>query len=1296
MAVNLMPSAKLDEFVAECERLGGLNHPNAAEYIGSFSVELSTEVDQNLDPFSEEYFRQQLKVYEELSGRTLDQETGEMTLLDVDHCAKAANPYASGDVHTMAKHAHTVLASIIASKLPANAHILDLGCGWGLSSEMAAFCGAKVHSIDINPLFVDLVNRRASSRSYDIVADTMQFDTFQSKHSYDMAFFYECLHHAVKPWETLANIAKYIKPDGKITFAGEPINTHWWKHWGLRLDAGSVYCIRKFGWFESGWSEDFIKQCFKRVGFDLELIPGIGLDNGIVGVGTRTGYVPAPGPHSPEMIRLQSKPTAVPPKGDKMRIVIDLQGAQGGSRHRGIGRYTLALALAMARYRGDNEIIIMLNGLLHETIQPIRAAFAGILPQENICVWDAVGPTSPLDHTNTARRHATELVREAFIESLNPDVVHITSIFEGYMDDAVHSMGRISNYPTAVTLYDLIPIVQSEYYLKPDPAYEAFYKERLRCLKKADLYLAISDSSREEAIEHLNATETQAVNISAAVDDIFRPITVSEREKKSLFKRLELSRPFIMYSGASDPHKNQLRLIKAYALLPSNLRKKYQLAVVGGIPNNHRDKLEACVKECGLGPVDVIITGWVNDADMITLYNECALFVFPSWHEGFGLPALEAMACGAPVIGSKVSSLPQIIGREDALFDPFDEKSIARKMAEVLNNKQFRDDLKRHGLKQAKNFSWEESAKRALEALQRFNPKRQATASPYVLDVLQNTGLKRASQISPLLTVEKTSIFKPQALKILAIKLDHLGDFLLAIPALTKLKARYPYASIDVVVGSWNVAFAEQLGIFNTIFTYDFFKQKSSESPAIHAQALETLLGKLSAYDIAIDLRRHPETRFLLIKSEARLKVGYETFDTEINNQLDIALTAYHDAPAQATPLSKTSISRQMLALVDALPQDINDYVTLPKLCEEITPEPGMIAIFPKAGTEAKEWAPSSFMALINMCLSNSQVRGINIYFANEKEAAEFGYKSTSKLHLHIGLKMPELMRSLAKNELCIANNSGGAHLASYLGVTSLGIYSGHSSPSEWAPQFYDGYVIHRSAKCSPCHGAKKSDCPNELFCLGDISPVDVYNLVVHALGKHEGESTGRREHAPRISLQKNTDTILSELIDALASMENLSDMDMMALSTAISKNHSTDYAARKTSGVMPDSLMHYNSSLIEWRGFNASEDGFRWTQGHGAEMRFLYPSQQSSSGTISLAFSTLGKQKIIASFNGKQVFDEIQEGNTIELKIPVTNLQEGINKLELTLPDARLPGNGDSRILALAVKSLRVSPTHA
>jgi glycosyltransferase involved in cell wall biosynthesis len=411
-----------------------------------------------------------------------------------------------------------------------------------------------------------------------------------------------------------------------------------------------------------------------------------------------------------------------------MRIVIDLQGAQSGSRHRGIGRYSLALAHAMVRNRGDHEVIIALNGLFPDSIEAIRADFDGKLPQQNIVVWNAPGPVHNVDPGNTWRRHAAELIRETFLASLQPDIIHITSLFEGFDDNSVNSIGLSTDaLPTAVTFYDLIPLLQSEVYLTPHPVFSKFYQEKLSFLKQADIYLAISESARQESIDFLDATPEQAVNIGAAVDDHFKPVKISEDQESAVRKRFGLNRRFLMYSGATDERKNHLRLIKAFSLLPANIRETYQLAIVGGLPGPHRQKFEDYTNYSGLTASDVVITGRVSDEEMVQLYNLCDLFVFPSWHEGFGLPALEAMSCGAPVIVANTTSLPEVIGREDALFNPFSEKDIAAKITEVLNDNGLRLDLARHGLERSKAYSWDATAKITISAFELWHGKQYKT-----------------------------------------------------------------------------------------------------------------------------------------------------------------------------------------------------------------------------------------------------------------------------------------------------------------------------------------------------------------------------------------------------------------------------------------------------------------------------------------------------------------------------------------------------------------------------------------
>lgn len=415
-----------------------------------------------------------------------------------------------------------------------------------------------------------------------------------------------------------------------------------------------------------------------------------------------------------------------------MRIVIDMQGAQTESRFRGIGRYTMAFAQAVIRNRGEHEVILALSGLLPDTIEPIRAAFDGLLPQENIRVWHAPGPVKEEQPGNESRREVAELAREAFLASLRPDVVHISSLFEGYIDDAVTSIGRFDQTtPVSVILYDLIPLLNPDHYLKPNPRYEKYYLRKVEFLKQARLYLAISEFSRREAIETLGTPEAKTIAISTALDSYFEPQTIGEEATREFCAKFCISRPFVLYTGGADKRKNLPRLIEAYAALPANMREAHQMVFAGKMPEGDIARFKHRARSAGLNDNELIFTGYVTEEELVQLYNLCQLYVFPSWHEGFGLPALEAMACGAPVIGANTSSLPEVIGLDAALFDPFDAISIAEKLAEALADETFRQRLRAHGVEQAKKFSWDETAKRAIIAWESL-PRRAAQPSEYL------------------------------------------------------------------------------------------------------------------------------------------------------------------------------------------------------------------------------------------------------------------------------------------------------------------------------------------------------------------------------------------------------------------------------------------------------------------------------------------------------------------------------------------------------------------------------------
>ncbi|WP_254422938.1 glycosyltransferase family 1 protein [Rhodanobacter sp. B05] len=410
--------------------------------------------------------------------------------------------------------------------------------------------------------------------------------------------------------------------------------------------------------------------------------------------------------------------------------MLDLQACQSpGGRRRGIGRYSLALAKAMAANPRGHDVTVLLNTAMSESIEYLRAEFDGLLPQERLITWDAVAPTAYMDPANTFRRKASETLRLQVLRQLKPDIVHVASMIEGFAEELVATVPEAGEaYSNAATLYDLIPLVHPEKYLFDSRARQ-WYMEKIEYLRRAEVLLGISRFTCDEAQELLSIPRERLTDISGAADAIFKPIAGAEGFRQELMRRYGLLKPFVMYAGGFDPRKNIGALIQAFALLPRAVRQAHQLAIVGGAPESARLELIALMTKAGVAANEVVFTGYVPDSDLVKLYNLCALYVFPSLQEGFGLPALEAMSSGAIVIGSNTSSLPEVIGHPGSLFDPSRPQAIADKIVEAITDEPFRENLRVHGLKQPLKFSWWESARRAMEAFEAAVERRQPTAA---------------------------------------------------------------------------------------------------------------------------------------------------------------------------------------------------------------------------------------------------------------------------------------------------------------------------------------------------------------------------------------------------------------------------------------------------------------------------------------------------------------------------------------------------------------------------------------
>lgn len=400
-----------------------------------------------------------------------------------------------------------------------------------------------------------------------------------------------------------------------------------------------------------------------------------------------------------------------------VKILLDLQSCQSGSRLGGIGRYSLELAKAIVRRGDEHDIWVLLNSGLSDAINDVRWEFANLLPPEKLLSFECPRRVAEASAGPTSAKLA-EIVREDFLSALKPDIVHVSSLFEGLHEDVVTSVGHV--YPgdrTLVTLYDLIPLVRKEQYLADGQA-RRHYMRKIESLRRAGVLLSISEFSRKEAIDVLGLCEENVVNISSAADARFRPRDIAPEVLMALRSKYRFSRKFLMYTGSFDQRKNHHNLVEAYAKVPKPIRRGYQLLIVGnGWPDVYAS-IARFGASVGLEEDEVVFAGHVDDQDLLSLYNSCELFVFPSLAEGFGLPVLEAMSCGAPAIGSNCTSIPEVIGWKDALFNPHDPSDIAACITRALTQRDFAAALRDNGLTQARRFSWDRSASLAIQAFQ--------------------------------------------------------------------------------------------------------------------------------------------------------------------------------------------------------------------------------------------------------------------------------------------------------------------------------------------------------------------------------------------------------------------------------------------------------------------------------------------------------------------------------------------------------------------------------------------------
>jgi glycosyltransferase involved in cell wall biosynthesis len=390
-----------------------------------------------------------------------------------------------------------------------------------------------------------------------------------------------------------------------------------------------------------------------------------------------------------------------------VRIGVDMLGIQShSSRVRGIGRYGRSLLAAILAIDCENNYFFYAHEGLSDDDFP-QAANAAV---RRLGVAD--DPGQAMDRL--ARSNPDDL-----------DVLLLLSPFEigANYDPPTKPLNGLT---MAAVVYDLVPFLFQERYLTWPPAAARVYRS-LERLRKYDALLAISDATRCDLERLTSLRDGQATSISGASDpEFFNPGPVTP-ESTELLIRLGIDRPFVFCLASMDWRKNLAGLLEAFHLLPRELRATHQLVVSCFLSPEDKDRVRSAAVEQGIADA-LVLTGQVSDTTLRELYRRCAVFAFPALYEGFGLPLLEAMHCGAPVVAGNNSSQVEVVGDAGLLVNAQDAGDLAAKLASVLQDRELAGALRTRGLERSKCFRWETTATLALEGLTRaVADKRQAS-----------------------------------------------------------------------------------------------------------------------------------------------------------------------------------------------------------------------------------------------------------------------------------------------------------------------------------------------------------------------------------------------------------------------------------------------------------------------------------------------------------------------------------------------------------------------------------------
>jgi glycosyltransferase involved in cell wall biosynthesis len=370
-------------------------------------------------------------------------------------------------------------------------------------------------------------------------------------------------------------------------------------------------------------------------------------------------------------------------KRRKMRIGIN--ASKISDVHTGVGRYTSNLCRYIIKTGSENDYYFYIPGRMGNAIMI------------DIKGTHLEKPTASI-RNNTLRILWEQMALPIYSRKDRLDLFH-------YTDHALSLLFR--KCPIVITVHDIAYIRFPDLLNKSRQIYKKYILRE--SIKRASIIIADSYSTKRDIVEFFGINEKKIKVVHLGVESRFRPVSnVEEYRLKN-----KLPSKMILNVGTLEPRKNVVTLMKAFRKLMEKGFDGYKLVIAG-------DKgwlYEEIFKEVDRSDLkhEILFLGVVRDADLPMLYNCADMFVYPSLYEGFGLPPLEAMACGIPVITSNTSSLPEVIGNAGIMVDPGDVNSLSEAMYNVLEDKELRSQMSKNGLKRAKLFSWEKAAKEILE-----------------------------------------------------------------------------------------------------------------------------------------------------------------------------------------------------------------------------------------------------------------------------------------------------------------------------------------------------------------------------------------------------------------------------------------------------------------------------------------------------------------------------------------------------------------------------------------------------